>query len=231
MKKSILLVTMFSAVAILGTALIGAPNEKPVSSKNNVTAKAKTCDATSRCKNCLKNECCQGSCGQGGKIESVEQSAGKSSSGGPGKGRGRMMGHGHAHDSQHQKDHDDFFFLIEHRDSIHRTVKNLANGVETLTESDVDEVSEMIQVHVEAMHGRLENSNPIRMRDPIFRAVFTNANKIKMEIEHTDHGVRVTETSNDEYAVKLIQEHAKVVSLWIKNGYSELPKNHAAPKR
>jgi hypothetical protein len=89
----------------------------------------------------------------------------------------------------------------------------------------------MIQTHVEAMYDRMEHANPIRMRDPIFRAVFANANKIKMEVEHTDQGVRVRETSDDSYVVKLVQEHAKLVSLWLKNGYAELPKNHAAPQR
>ena len=152
---------------------------------------------------------------------------------GPGKGmgHGRAMGHGHAGDSQHDKDHEDFFFLIEHRESIRRTVKELPNGIEALTESDVPEVAEMIQVHVEAMYDRVENTKPIRMRDPIFREIFANADKIKMENEHTEHGVRVTETSTDPYVAKLLQEHAKVVSLWIENGYAELPKNHPAPKR
>ena len=150
---------------------------------------------------------------------------------GKGMGHGRAMGHGHAGDSQHDKDHEDFFFLIEHRESIRRTVKELPNGIEALTESDVPEVAEMIQVHVEAMYDRVENTKPIRMRDPIFREIFANADKIKMEIEHTEHGVRVTETSTDPYVVKLLQEHAKVVSLWIENGYAELPKNHPAPKR
>ena len=145
-------------------------------------------------------------------------------------GNEQGMGHGHAGDSQHAKDHQDFFFLLEHRDSIRRTVKNVPNGVETLTESDVADVASMIQTHVEAMYDRMEHVNPIRMRDPIFREVFANANKIKLEVEHTDHGVRVKETSDDAYAVKLVQEHARVVSLWIKNGYAELPKNHAAPK-
>jgi hypothetical protein len=69
------------------------------------------------------------------------------------------------------------------------------------------------------------------VRDPIFREIFANADKIEMTVEHTDHGVRVKETSDDVYVVKLLQEHAKVVSLWIRNGYAELPKNHAPPKR
>lgn len=146
-------------------------------------------------------------------------------------GRSHGMRNGHAGDSQHQKDHNDFFFLIEHRDSIRRTIENLPNGVETLTESDVVDVASMIQVHVAAMYARLENANPIRMRDPIFREIFANADKIEMTVERTDHGVRVKETSDDVYVVKLLQEHAKVVSLWIRNGYAELPKNHAPPKR
>lgn len=150
---------------------------------------------------------------------------------GPGMGHGQGMGRGHSGDSQHAKDHQDFFFLIEHREAIRRTVKNLPNGFESLTESDDPDVAQMIQVHVSAMYDRVENGNPIRMRDPIFRAIFGNTDQIKMKVESTDHGVRVTETSTDPYVVKVLQEHARVVSLWMKNGFAELPKNHAAPKR
>lgn len=176
------------------------------------------------CKGACKEEC--SSCADAREEAATDQSNVTTT-----KGTGPGMGHGHAGDSQHAKDHQDFFYLIEHRDDIRRTVKNIPNGVETLTESDVEDVASMIQTHVEAMYDRMEHANPIRMRDPIFREVFANAKKIKLEIEHTDHGVRVKETSKDAYAVKLVQEHAKVVSLWIKNGYAELPKNHPAPKQ
>ncbi|PAY17374.1 hypothetical protein CKO51_21575 [Rhodopirellula sp. SM50] len=155
--------------------------------------------------------------------------------GGPGMGRGagkgRGAGMGHGHDAQHDIDHEDFFFLIEHKETIRRTVKNLPNGIETLTESNDEDVAARIQKHVESMYDRMENVNPIRMRDPLFREIFANAKKIKMDVEHTEHGVLVRETSEDAYVAKLLQEHAKVVSLFIKNGYSELPKNHAPPKR
>ncbi|MCM2373979.1 hypothetical protein [Aporhodopirellula aestuarii] len=175
------------------------------------------------CKGACKEEC--SSCAEA----RIEAAATEQSISTTAKESGSGMGHGRAGDSQHAKDHQDFFYLIEHRDDIRRTVKNLPNGVETLTESDVEDVASMIQMHVEAMYDRMENANPIRMRDPIFREVFANAKKIQLDIEHTDLGVRVKETSSDPYAVKLVQEHAKVVSLWIKNGYSELPKNHPAP--
>lgn len=59
------------------------------------------------------------------------------------------------------------------------------------------------------MYDRLENVNPIRMRDPLFREVLANADKIKMEVEHTDHGVRVTETSDDAYPTELFISFGK----------------------
>jgi hypothetical protein len=139
--------------------------------------------------------------------------------------------HDHAGDSQHDQDHRDFFFLIDHRDSIRRTIKNLPDGIETLTESDLPEVASMLQTHVESMYRRVETVSPIRMRDPLFREIFANAKKINMHVEPTDNGVKVRETSADPYVVKLLQEHAKVVSLFIKNGYAELPKNHQPPKK
>jgi hypothetical protein len=186
------------------------------------------------CKHCSKAGCkeeCSDCAAARREGEAADSDETASASAPRGMGRGMGRGHGHAGDSQHAKDHQDFFFLLDHREAIRRTVKNLPDGVETLTESDEEDVAAMIQTHVEAMYDRMEHANPIRMRDPIFRAVFANANKIKMEVEHTDQGVRVRETSDDSYAVKLVQEHAKLVSLWLKNGYAELPKNHAAPQR
>ena len=121
--------------------------------------------------------------------------------------------------------------MIEHRDTISRTIKNLPNGIETLTESSDPEVAAKIQDHVESMYSRMETANPIRMRDPLFREIFANAEKINMNVEHTDKGVLVTETSEDDYVARLLQKHAEVVSLFIQNGYSELPKNHEPPQK
>jgi hypothetical protein len=43
--------------------------------------------------------------------------------------------------------------------------------------------------------------------------------------------VRVIETSQDAYVVKLLQAHAEVVSAFIANGHAEMMKNHAVPPR
>jgi hypothetical protein len=132
-------------------------------------------------------------------------------------------------DAQFQKDRDMFHFLLANRDSIDRTVKKLEDGVETITESDDPKVASVIQAHVESMHKRVKEGNPVHMRDPLFAAIFRNAGKISMKVKRTEKGVRVIETSTDPYVARLIQAHAEVVNLFVANGHAEVRENHAVP--
>ena len=61
--------------------------------------------------------------------------------------------------------------------------------------------------------------------------VFAHADQIDMKSEETEKWVKVTETSDDPYVAKLIQKHAEVVSLFLKNGHAEVRKNHSLPER
>jgi hypothetical protein len=124
-----------------------------------------------------------------------------------------------------------FHFLLAHRKAIQRHVEKIANGVETVTESDDPEVAATIQRHVKSMHQRLQGGQPIHRRDPLFAAVFANAQKITMRAEPTEKGVRVVETSTDPYVVRLIQAHAEVVNLFVAKGFAEVPINHSVPPR
>ncbi len=156
---------------------------------------------------------------------------------GPGQGMGRGQhgggnqrgGGAHGGDSRHDADRELFQFLLQNHDKISRTVKELPNGVETLTQSAVPEIAARIKEHVYWMKQRVENKQPIRMRDPLFAEIFKHADKIKMVYEETPAGIRVIETSNDPYVAKLIQEHAKVVSEFVKRGHAEAMKSHAVP--
>lgn len=236
------------AVLVAGTmtvfAFTDSPDEKhtatgcPKCGRSPTDANAGANSVPAACPQCRKSdgpkECaaCRQAAGKpstASKEEQTSQPSGQTR----GMGRGMGLGFGKAEqvDDRHAKDHQDFFYLIEHRRQIRRTVKNLDNGIETVTEADDAVVTEKIQAHVESMYERVENRQPIRMRDPLFREIFANADKIVMEVKHTDHGVVVKETSDDPYVAKLLQEHAKVVNLFIKNGFPELPKNHAAPAK
>jgi intracellular sulfur oxidation DsrE/DsrF family protein len=118
---------------------------------------------------------------------------------------------------------------LTHHQKITRSVKELPNGVETLTESNDPEVSEKIKEHVEWMKYRVEETLPIRRRDPLFDEIFRHTDKITMERHETDHGVRVVETSDDPYVAKLIKAHARVVSGFVARGFDEAMKNHPVP--
>jgi len=150
---------------------------------------------------------------------------------GPGRGaRGQAPGReAGAHDDRHDEDRDVFHFLLANHQKIQRTVKDLENGVETLTESDSPEIAAKIKEHVQWMEHRIKEVNPIRMRDPLFAEIFRHADKITMEHEETEKGVRVTEVSDDAYVARLLQAHAKVVSGFVERGFAEAMKNHPVP--
>jgi hypothetical protein len=144
-----------------------------------------------------------------------------------GQGRGRMM----MGDPAHQADMAGFHALLEHRAAITRQVTLRPDGVETLTESTDPEVARLIQTHVAAMLARVEERRPIHQRDPLFREIFANADRIDATWQTTPNGARVVETSTDPYAVKLIQAHADVVSRFLANGHAEMMQNHEVPAR
>lgn len=148
----------------------------------------------------------------------------------PGQGRG-MMGRGMMGDPDHQADMQMFHALLDNRAKITRTVTVTTDGVETLTESEDSEVAKTIQAHVVSMSARVKEARPIHQRDPLFREIFKNTDRIVMKHELTAKGVRVTETSSDPYVAKLIQAHAEVINAFLANGRSEVMKNHRVPEK
>ena len=144
-------------------------------------------------------------------------------------GSGFRGGRGPHGDPSFAADRDTFHFLLESHDKIKRKVKLLDNGVQTLTTSTDAEVAARIQEHVAAMYSRLEESRPIRLRDPLFAELFRHADKVSMRVENVEDGVRVTETSADPYTVKLLQAHSGVVSAFVEHGFAEARKNHEVP--
>jgi hypothetical protein len=196
------------------------------------------------CPGCQSGPCCQsaGCCqavknvtddskqGADTNLAAV-QGRGRGGRGMGGRGQGFGPGRGRGPDAQFVEDRDTFHFLLANHEKIRRDVKMLDNGVETLTESDDPQVAEMIRKHVAGMYRRVDEVSPIRMHDPLFVAVFQNAKAIQMKMEPTEKGVRVWETSDNPYAAKLIQAHAKVVSLFVDLGFDEAHRNHEVPKR
>jgi hypothetical protein len=143
-----------------------------------------------------------------------------------GRGGRAMMG-----DGAHATDMQLFHQLFEHRAEINRHVIAREDGIETVTESKNPEVTRLLQTHVASMLARVKEGRPIHQRDPLFVELFKHADQIAARYEPTAGGVRVIETSQDAYVVKLLQAHAEVVSAFLANGMSEMMKNHPVPPR
>ena len=143
-----------------------------------------------------------------------------------GRGHQGMMG-----DAAHSADMQVFHQLLDHRREITRQVVKREDGIETVTESTNPEVTQLLQTHVTAMLARVEEKRPIHQRDPLFAELFRYAERIHASYERTPGGVRVVETSEDPYVVKLLHAHAEVVSAFLANGRSEMMKNHPLPPR
>ena len=153
---------------------------------------------------------------------------------GPGRGMGRgrgMMGRGLG--SGMRGDMTTIHAMFDNRDKIKRTVKDLPNGAEAITESDDEEIVALIQQHVPAMESRIVGNEPLPPMTfyPVFVELIKHADDYTLNYEDTDNGVKVTYHSDDPFVVMLVQEHAQLVSRFIKNGMEEIHKPYTLPEK
>jgi hypothetical protein len=139
---------------------------------------------------------------------------------------GPGAGHGMGPDGDHGPDMTGIHFLFAHRNEIRRSVTQIPGGVRTTTESEDSAVAAQLRTHVRAMYARLKEGRPINTHDPLFAALFRNADKIDARIEDTAKGLKVTETSSDPEVTALIRKHAEVVGRFLANGMHEMMRSH-----
>lgn len=151
---------------------------------------------------------------------------------GRGRGFGRGMGRGPGMMGGNREDMTTLHAMFDDRDKINRTVKMLPNGAEAVTESDDEKIAALIQKHVPAMEGRVHENAPLPPMTfhPIFVELIKHADDYTLAYEETDKGIKVTYEADDPFVVMLVQEHAKLVSRFIKNGMEEIHKPYSLPK-
>lgn len=104
--------------------------------------------------------------------------------------------------------------MFMHHPGIRRSVINLPDGIETVTESDDPYLAERIVSHVVGMVGRMEDGRDPRIpiQSPTLDILFANRALIRTEIEPTETGIRVVQRSGDPATVAALQTHAAEVS-------------------
>jgi hypothetical protein len=147
-------------------------------------------------------------------------------------GHGPMMGPMAARMQNADPAFADDMFLV--RDMIHgherikRTVTNLPDGIRTVTESDDPQVAQTIKAHVASMAQRLNDGRVFNLFSPTLPILFENKDKIKTQVEATNTGVVVTQTSGDAVVVAALQAHAVEVSELARDGQAAMMRSARA---
>ena len=104
--------------------------------------------------------------------------------------------------------------MFRNFETITREVTNLPNGIRTVTRSSDEEVMNQLVSHVIGMIGRVEDKDDpeIIIQSRTLDIFFKRGDKIKSEIELTDDGIVVTQTSQDTELVAALQKHAAEVT-------------------
>ena len=115
-------------------------------------------------------------------------------------------------------DRDMWLSLIHDHEKIHREMRELPDGVEATTESDDPDVAARIRNHAFAMQRRLRDGARVRQWDPVFVKLFDDHDKITLDVQVTDKGVRIKESSADPEVVRILHSHAAGVSAMVNEG-------------
>jgi hypothetical protein len=127
------------------------------------------------------------------------------------------------------RDRQTFAELTRNNTKVRRTVHELPNGIESITESDDPHVAALITEHAFAMKGRVERGDGFRYWDPLFAAIFERPGMIRLDVTPTGKGVKVMETSDDAYCIKLIKAHSNGVDRFVEKGIDIISEPHELP--
>lgn len=103
---------------------------------------------------------------------------------------------------------------------LSREVTNLPNGIKTVTNAADKELLSTLVSHVTGMLNRVEEGRDpkIIIQSSTLDILFERREKITTDIETTDTGIVVTQTSDDPEVVKALQTHAGEVTDMVERG-------------
>jgi len=114
--------------------------------------------------------------------------------------------------------------LFRNFPKITREVENLPNGIRTTTHSTDQHVMDILISHVVDMIARVEEGRDpkILVQSPTLDIFFTHPEKLENDVEVTEAGVIVTQTSDDPEMVEALQIHAAEVTAMADRGMHAL---------
>lgn len=121
--------------------------------------------------------------------------------------------------------------FIDHK-KLRRRVELLPNGIKTLTETDDDTLRDALLNHAVGMMDRVfQNDSPeIPIQSPTLDPIFEGGETILTEVDITETGIIVIQTSDDPQVVAALHIHAQEVSDLVDRGmmavHEQMMKRH-----
>lgn len=117
-------------------------------------------------------------------------------------------------------------FLAKKHQELSRKVTLTELGYTALTTSKNPEVVKKLKSHIEYMKKRLDSNSIVRSWDPAFVELAKYYDQLETQITLLENGVKVTVSGKNGQAVKIAQNHAKIVSGFVNEGSSAVKRSH-----
>lgn len=104
--------------------------------------------------------------------------------------------------------------------SLSREVTNLPNGIRTVTRSSDPAVRDALISHVIGMIDRVDTADDpkVIIQSPTLDIFFARGQALSTEIDVTDDGIIVVQTSDDPQMVDALHTHAAEVTAMVERG-------------
>lgn len=149
----------------------------------------------------------------------------------------QMHGHGHMHgadgtghdmvnmpglqgENATAEESAELALMFQRFQTLSREVENLPNGIRTVTRSSDPLVMDALVSHTVRMIDRVGQMNDpkIFIQSPTLDIFFARGDRIQSEVDVTDEGVIVVQTSDDPEVVAALHTHAAEVTAMVEQG-------------
>jgi len=145
---------------------------------------------------------------------------------GPGRGQ-KGRGHGGGGPGGPGGFQEAIHALFDNHTKIKRTVEMTETGYKSRTVSDDPEIAKTLQKHVREMRERLGAGLMIRRWDPAFAELVEHYEDIEHNFKEVDGGVELVASGKTPDAIKVTQNHARIVSGFVDKGPAQMHEPHA----
>ncbi|MCV2894829.1 hypothetical protein [Lentibacter sp. XHP0401] len=157
-----------------------------------------------------------------------------------------MNGHGHGAGHQHDmvnmpglkgrdataEESEELAVMFNRFEEISRSVENLPNGIRTVTFGQDEELMGVVTSHVIGMIDRVDMGRDpeVIIQSPTLDILFERRASIVTEMDITEAGIVVIQTSDDPEVVEALHVHAGEVSAMVERGMAAVHDMMAARK-